>query len=206
MSIRREDKELIHNLAVLGSLLGACLGTFLIVHLSNKAHERDRQITEYQQTHAALAKLSEPKGVPGELVVDPSLLRQMQEQIGAGRPDAADQTKSVWLRMPRWVYWGICGTSGIAGAAAGFAAIWLTGWSGSVFLYYFIRCLYKLIRKLAPNCAAARCVPNPNAPQPGLSASQRDDNRVLPMLIKLLFLLLLVLAVLGIVVYHLAGI
>lgn len=208
MSIRREDKELIHNLAVLGSLLGACLGVFMIVHLSGKAQEENLRNSEYQQTHAALAKLSSPKGVPGELVVDQAIIKQMQDQIQAEQPEATTTEKSLWLRIPRWGFFGICGISCVGGAVGGFSTVWLTGWTGSAIVYFFIRLLYKIIRKVAPNSATAQSLgQNQTRPTAGSTITiQRDDHRVLPIVIKLLFLLLLVLGVLGVVVWHLAGI
>ena len=206
MSIRREDKELIHNLAVLGALLGACLAVFATAHLSNRAHEQNQRHTEYQQTHAALAKLSSPKGVPGELVVDQTIIKQMQEQIQLEQPEAAaDTQQSLWLRIPRWGFIGICGVSCIAGAIAGFSSVWLTGWAGSVIVFYFIRLLYKSIRKVAPNSATAKSISANQAKESGVPTFQRDDNRILPVVVKLLFLLLLVLSVLGVVVWHMAG-
>ena len=206
MSIRREDKELIHNLAVLGALLGACLAVFVTAHLSNRAHEQNQRHTEYQQTHAALAKLSSPKGVPGELVVDQTIIKQMQEQIQLEQPEAAaDVQQSFWLRIPHWGFIGICGVSCIGGAIAGFSSIWLTGWIGSVIVYFFIRLLYKLVRKVAPNSATAMSISASQSKGVGVAAFQRDDNRILPMVVKLVFLLLLVLGVLGAVVWHMAG-
>ena len=205
MSIRREDKELIHNLAVLGALLGACLGVFVTAHLSNRAHEQNQRHSEYQQTHAALAKLSCPKGVPGELVVDQTIIKQMQEQIQQEQPEVTDTQQSLWLRIPRWGFIGICGVSCIGGAIAGFSSIWLTGWTGSVLVYFFIRLLYKLVRKVAPNSATAKSISDSQSKGVGMPAFQRDDNRILPILVKLIFLLLLVLSVLGAVVWHVAG-
>ena len=206
VSIRREDKELIHNLAVLSALLGACLGVFAVIHLSNRAHEQNLRHSEYQETHAALAKLSSPKGVTGELVVDQAVIKQMQEQIQLEEPEAAEPQQSFWLRIPRWGLWGLCGASGIVGAVTAFSTIWLTGWAGSVFVYYFIRILYKIIRKVAPNStAAAKLNLQSQLQNSGQPAFQRNDERILPVLIKLIFLLFLVLSVLGVVVWHLAG-
>ena len=206
MSIRREDKELIHNLAVLGALLGACLGVFATAHLSGRAHEESLRNSEYQQTHAALAKLSSPKGVPGELVVDQTVIKQMQEQIQLEQPEAVDTHESFWLRVPRWGFIGICGIGCVAGAIAGFGAIWLTGWTGSIIVYYFIRVLYKSIRKVAPNSATAKSIAQSQLQaSSGQTSFQRDDNRILPMVVKLIFLLFLVLSVLGAVVWRIAG-
>jgi hypothetical protein len=205
MPIRREDKELIHNLAVLGAVLGTCLGVFVVAHMSGAAYDQNRQYTEYQQTHAALAKLSSPEGVPGELVVDQTIIKQMQEQIQQEQPEAIEKPESFWLRIPRWGFWGICAGMGIIGAIAGFSTIWLTGWVGSLFVYYFIRGLYKVIRKIAPASAVAKSFEYQFRTSVE-GTIQRDDKRILPMVIKLLFLLVLVLSVLGVVVWHLAGI
>ena len=207
MSIRREDKELIHNLAVLGALLGACLGVFGIMHLSNNAREQHARHSEYQQTHAALAKLGDPTGLPGELVVDKTVLEQVQQQIQSEEPEAVSEKESLWLKMPRWGFYGICGAGGIAGASAGFITIRLTGWVGSIMIYYFIRLLYRLICKVAPNSATAKSLMQPKpATTYGTVTITRDETRILPVVVKLLFLLALVLGVLGVVVWHLAGI
>ena len=206
MSIRREDKELIHNLALLGAILGACLCVFGTVHLSKRAYEQSQLNSEYQQTHAALAKLSSPAADPEKVIVDQALLKQVQEQIQQDEPEIQDANPGFWLGLPRWGFWGICGGSCVIGAIAGFSTIWLTGWAGAAFVYYFIRILYKMIRKVAPNSAAAKSIASTQNRLTEQPAFRRDENRILPTLIKLIFLLLLVLSVLGVVVWHLAGI
>ncbi len=206
MSIRREDKELIYNLGILGSLVGACLGVFLTVHLSNRAHEQHQKQSEIQQTNEAIVKLSSATINPEMPALDQSLLKQVQEQMQQEQPDVpknADQ--SFWLRIPRWGFLSLCGASGIAGVIAGFSTVWVTCWSGSVFTYYFIRLIYKAIRKVAPNSKIAQEPTPKKVTTVGSSVFQRNENRILPVVIKLIFLLILVLSVLGIVVWHIAG-
>lgn len=206
MSIRREDKELIYNLGLLGGILGACLSVFLVVHLSNRAHEQNEKHSEYQETHAALARLSSPKGVPGELVVDRTIIKQMQEQIQQEQPEISQKPKqSFWLRIPRWAFLSICGGGCVAGAIAGFSTVWLTCWTGSVFTYFFIRSIYKTICKIAPNSKMAKEQVQKKTTMAGQHEFQRNENRILPVLVKLTFLLILVLSVLGAVVWHMAG-
>ena len=126
MLIRREDKELIHNLSLLGALFGACVCVFLTVHLSNRARQENAEHSEYQQTNAALVKLSSPTAGTESPVVDEDILKQVQEHIQQEQPaEAASPQKSFWVDLPRWGFWGICAGSGVAGAVAGFSTIWL---------------------------------------------------------------------------------
>lgn len=205
MLIRREDKELIHNLAVLGALFGACICIFLAVHLSKQAHEQYTEHSEYEETNAALAKLSASAVNPENSVVDRDILEQVQEHIEQDRPESEHVLeKSFWLELPQWGFWGICAGGGIAGAVAGFSTIWATGWLGSVFVYAFIRLLYRIIRKVAPNSAAAKMTQQPSQ-QTDHMAFERSRERLFPTLVKLTFLLLMALGALAIVVWQVTG-
>ncbi len=206
MLIRREDKELIHNLAVLGALFGACVCVFLTVHLSNRAREKNAEQSEYQQTNAALVKLSAPTAGTETAVVDEKTLKQVQEHIQQEQPtEPPNPKKSFWVDLPKWGFWGICAGSGIAGGIAGFSTIWATGWVGSVLVYSFIRLMYKAIRKVAPNSAAAKLSEQGQMQQPEHPGFERNQQRIFPTLVKLLFLLLMVLGALAIVVWNVTG-
>ncbi|MHC4551173.1 MAG: hypothetical protein ACYSUT_00180 [Planctomycetota bacterium] len=206
MLIRREDKELIHNLAVLGALFGACVFIFLVVHLSNQAHEQNAEHTEFQQTHAALAKLSVPEAGSDEAVVDQDILKQVQEHFEQKQPEVETGCEdSFWLKLPKWGFWGVCAAGGVAGGIAGFSTIWATGWMGSVFVYAFIRLMYKVIRKVAPNSAAAQVSHRGNTNETEPFSFERNRQRVFPTLVKLMFLLLMALGVLAIVVWNVTG-
>ncbi|HOK97078.1 MAG TPA: hypothetical protein PKW71_13245, partial [Anaerohalosphaeraceae bacterium] len=94
-----------------------------------------------------------------------------------------------------------CGGSGAAGAVGGYAAIWLTGWVGSYAVYHFIRLLYKALRVAVPSRVSVKPLPvnKPTVTSGGIMY-QRDDNRLLPTVVKLTFLLLFVLGVLAAIV------
>ena len=204
MPIRSEDKEFIQTFALFGALFGAFVGAIVVVHLSDRAHEQYTEQTEYQQTQAAIMKLSEASITPGQPLVNSDVLQQVQQQIQpeeAGAGQSAD--KSFWLRIPRWGFLGLCAGGCIVGTVAGFSGIWLTGWVGSVSLYALIRLFYRCIRKVAPNSAAANRVEQSNPS--GVTSFQRDNSRILPTLVKLAFLTLLVLGVLGMVVWYLTS-
>jgi hypothetical protein len=204
MSIRREDKEFIQSLSLLGALLGACIGCFMIMRLSDQANKLHAEQSEQQQAHAALIKLSNSGTTPNSPIASKEVLDQVQQQIRQDSIRNSDAPGSFWVTMPRWGLWSLCGVGGITGALTGFSAIWMTGWAGSLFLYQFLRLLYAVIRKVAPNSAAAReTIPHPD--ENGSCYYQRNDKRFLPIIVKLFFFLLLSLALLTLVVWHLTS-
>ena len=149
MPIRREDKEFIQALSLFGALFGACLGVFMVVHISNHDREQRFEQNEYQQTQAALLKLSSTVVNPSNPIADESVLDQVQQQIEQTPTPEAVPAKSFWTRIPRWGYWGICGGSGILGALGGYYGTWASGWCGTIFICYLIRFLYRIIRRVA---------------------------------------------------------
>jgi hypothetical protein len=207
MPIRHEDKEFIQALALFGAVFGACLGIFAVTYLSDSAHQDYSQQTENVQNRIALTKLQSTVVNPNNPIADENVLNQLQQQIDqAPAPTTAPQ-KSFWVHIPQWGYWGLC-TGGLAvGAISGYSAVWVTGWTGSVFVMACIRFLYKTIRKIAPNSNAAKrsqiALKTQNATDFGY---QRDDGRVLPVLVKLLFLLCILLAILSAAIWHLTAV
>ena len=107
MPIRREDKEFIQALSLFGALLGACIGVFVIMHVSSQAQQQYTEQNEYEQTHAALLKLSNTVVNPTNPIADKNVLNQVQEQIQQTPALDAISGKSFWTCVPRWGYWGI---------------------------------------------------------------------------------------------------
>ena len=207
MPIRREDKEFIQALSLFGALLGACIGVFVVVHISNQAREQHVEQNEYQQTHAALLKLSSTVVNPGNPIADENVLTQVQQQIDQTPTPETAPEKSFWTGIPRWGYLGICGGSGILGALGGYYGTWATGWCGTIFICYLIRFLYRIIRRVAPNYAVGINLQPVSGEDTGSHFQvQREDGRMLPTMVKLFALLLFVLGILAAVVWHLTAI
>lgn len=199
--IRREDKEIIQNLALLGMLFGAFVGVFLTLHIDRKAKQRQLAQTTAVQTQSSLVRLN--SSLPTEeMQLAQAALGKLQDE---DTPDIESETidSNFWLSLPRWKLWGICAGAGLAGGATGFFTLWGAGWLGSVWTYWLIRRIYGVIRTTAPDCAAARRAVSPKGAE---CPFQRDNNRLLPTLIKLCMLLLTVLGVLAIAVWHLTAI
>jgi hypothetical protein len=205
MPIRREDKEFIQALSLFGALLGACIGVFLVVHVSNQAREQHFEQNEYEQNNAALLKLSSTVVDPGNPIADENVLTQVQQQIDQTPAPKTVPEKSFLTGIPRWGYLGICGGSGILGALGGYYGTWITGWCGTIFICYLIRILYGIIRRTAPNYAVKINL-QPVSGQQGQLQVQREDGRMLPTMVKLFALLLFVLGTLAAVVWHLTAI
>ena len=207
MPIRREDKEFIQALSLFGALLGACIGVFAVVHISNKAQEQHVEQNEYQQTHAALLKLSSTVVNPNNPIADENVLNQVQQQIDQTPAPKTVPEKGFWTGIPRWGYLGICGGSGILGAMAGYFGTWTTGWCGTIFICYLIRFLYGIVRRTAPSYALKiNLQPVSEQNEQAHMQVPREDGRMLPTMVKLFALLLFVLAILAAVVWHVTAI
>jgi hypothetical protein len=174
------------------------------MHLSDRAHKLYARQTEQQQTHEALIKLSTASAVPDGPIASKEVLAQVEQQIQHDPEQATESAKKNWLKLPRWKLWSFCAAAAGAGAVVGYLAVWTTGWAGSVIIYQFLRLLYAIIRKAAPRCAAAEGGQVYSA-ENGTCHYQRNDKRILPMIVKLFFFLLLVLILLTVVVWHLTN-
>ena len=207
MPIRREDKEFIQALSLLGALFGACIGMFAVVHLSDRAKETYNEHTEYTQTHAALFKLKTSVVNPSNPISDDKVLSQVQQHIPKRTGEETIPKKSFWVDIPRWGYIGLCGAGGIGGAILGYNCIWILGWTGSIIVLYFIRGIYKVIGTVSPNSNAARQpASDSESGQKYYDGHARSQERILPTLVKLTFLLAFVLTVIAAIVWRLTAI
>ncbi len=200
-TIRREDKEIIHNLSLLGMLFGALVGGFLVLHFNKQAHIRMNAETAALETHSSLVKLSSNLTAQ-EASVAQAAIGQVQPEFQTDQECPQSSEKSFLIGLPQWGLWGICGGAALTGAAIGYGALWGAGWLGSMLTYWVIRLVYRMIRTTAPECTAAL---RPTTTTGNICTFQRDQNRVLPTLIKLFMLLTTVLGVLAIVVWYLTS-
>ena len=197
-TIRREDKEIIHNLSLLGMLFGAFVGGFLTLHFHRQSQLHHDAATAAVQTQSSLVRLSSNLTAE-EVSVAKAAIGQVDADIRSAEAVPHDP-KSFWLGLSDWGLWGLCAGAALAGGGAGYLSLWGAGWLGSIMTYWIIRAVYQMIRKTAPDCPAARRT----AVSAG-SSFQRDQNRLLPTLIKLVMLLTMALSVLAVVVWYLTS-
>lgn len=200
-TIRREDKEIIHNLSLLGMLFGAFVGGFLTLHFDKQAHLRLNDEAIAAQTHSSLVRLSSNL-TEKEASLAQAAIGQVETDVDPVSDEITSE-KSFWVTLPQWGLWSICAGAALAGGSAGYLTLWGAGWLGSLLTYWIIRIIYGQIRTVAPTCAAAH--------RPALQTRtdctfQRDQNRFLPTLIKLFMLLTMALSALAVVVWQLTAI
>jgi len=200
-TIRREDKEIIHNLSLLGMLFGAIVGGFLVLHSHRQAQTRYDAETAAVKTQSSLVRLSSNL-TDEEVSVAQAAIGQVATDAEAAPDDGSPVEKPFWIDLSQWGLWGICGAAALAGGGAGYLSLWGTGWLGSLLTYWLIRFIYRLIRKIAPKCSAAQ---RPSATAETVCPYQRDDGRLLPTLVKLFMLLAMALGVLAVVVWQLTA-
>jgi hypothetical protein len=199
-TIRREDKEIVHNLSFLGMLFGIFVGGFLVLHWNKQAHIKVNAQADAAYTQNSLVRLS--GNLPEK---EASLAQAAIGQVEAEAEPAAQEMvieKNFWVSLPKSAFWGICAGAAIIGGITGYLTFWGASWLGALLTYVIIRAIYGQIRTIAPNCAAAsRPMSEGNTP-----SFQRDQNRLLPTLIKLVMLLAIVLSVLAAIVWQLTAI
>ncbi|NLK41517.1 MAG: hypothetical protein GX298_05635 [Planctomycetes bacterium] len=196
--IRREDKEIIHNLSLLGALFGAVVGGFLVLYSHKQANHRIDSKAATAQTQQALVQLTSNLTTE-EASVAQAALSQVNPDFQPDIPDVSSE-KSFWVDLSPWSLRGLCAGAAMVGSVAGYVSLWGAGWLGAILTYKLIRLIYRVIRAVAPNCAAAQRLATPSGT---VCTYQRDQNRLLPTLVKLFMLLTMALSVLAVVIWHL---
>jgi hypothetical protein len=206
MPIRREDKEFIQALSLLGAVFGACIGLIAVMHFSDRAHETYSEQTTYVETQAALLKLQSSVVNPNNPIADETVLNQVQKQMDQTPAQEPVAEKSFWVDMNRYGYIGLCAGGCVVGAIGGYSSIWLAGWVGSVIVLYSIRLLYFMIRRVSPALVDKKVKIDPEQNPGTVAGYQRDDGRILPVVVKLCFFVVLVLSLLAAIVWKLTAI
>jgi hypothetical protein len=206
MPIRREDKEFIQALSLLGAVFGACIGLIVVMHFSDQAHESHYEQTEYVQTQAALLKLQTTVVNPNNPIADEHVLSQVQKQMDQTPAPEPVVKKNFWVRMSRFGFATLCTGGCVIGAVTGYSSVWLIGWIGSLLVLYSIRLLYLMIRSVAPGVIAAKSEVAAGQLPGNNTGAKRDDGRILPTLIKLIFLLAFTLSIIAAIAWHLTKI
>jgi len=106
---------------------------------------------------------------------------------------------SFWGSLSRWQV----GALAVGAGAVGYGVFWITMWSGVVTLYTFIRSIYYIIGRISPDCPAAQ---KPTKILDGRIVFERNPDRILPLIIKVVVLLTLAVSLLGIIVWQLTSI
>jgi hypothetical protein len=197
MLIRRHDKTIIYYVALLGAVLSVFLTNSLFEKLQEKADSRTAQHNESILQDGAINKLKQASDLSVRMDVVESVTKILADS------DLEDKSPSPYISfltsLPKWQLMVLS----IAAGVAGYGIFWSAIWSGVVALYALIRGVYYLIGRLWPKCAAAD---KSTFVQDGRVTFQRNPDRILPLIIKMIVLLTLTLSLLGVVVWQLTSI
>jgi hypothetical protein len=197
MLIRREDKTIIYYIALLGAVLSVFIASTLPGKLREKEDSSVSQCNDSVLQAGAIDKLRQAS----ELSIQMDVVENVTKQLAAVevQEKSTSPTLSFWASMSRWQVIVLS----IGAGAAGYGVFWVTMWSGIVALYTFIRAVYFLIARISPNCPAAR---KSSKTIDGRVIFERNPDRILPLLIKLVVLVTLALALLGVIVWQMTAI
>jgi len=194
MKIRKEDKRLVHNLALLGALIASCAAVWLTHQRISRTQTLLAEETSFIRDTSAASKLN-----PETLAPAPDLAKNLINTISAELSDSQARLdklhSSLWVNLPVWL---LMSGAALLGALLGYCGIRLVIGVVSVVLYAGIRALYRLIRAVDPDCPAAVMITTGNI----VPVVQRDSGRVLPVLIKLAVLLILSMVLLAVLVWQ----
>lgn len=200
VNIRREDKEIVQYLALLGMLFGAVIAIFVLLNQRQQALCQLQNLQQSQMAHQRISMLS--SNIPAEQVkLAENLLHQVQTNSVSSKP----LLNSFWSELSKPRLLALMGLAGLIGGISGYFAFGVAGWLGSFFTYWLIRRIYRLIGGAKPT--------NPVLPpasylrrDPNDDFIVRDPQRTLPMVIKLLVLLTCLLTAIGMIIWRLTAI
>lgn len=203
MRIRREDKEAIRCMALVGAVLGAVLGPVLILNQSRQAHEQLKQHNEFLNINASVRHIDDSPVTLDQLGLTTAAVGGVLDQLQQAESEIQELEKSFWIKLPVWALAGMCLGSFAGGIIAGYHFVWLITWCGSYFVYKLIRSIYKLYWLSGKEQPATEQVENDGTVS---TVRQRNENRIMPLVIKLTIIAVAVITILAFILFYMTAI
>lgn len=197
MAIRKQDKTIIHGVALLGAVIAALASGIFFQKLPEKQHSYRTQQTELQQQAGALDKLKEASVLSEQI----NLVETVSEDLIRPELSKEDKVGGVLGTMSP-LQLGVLTVAGAIGAgAASYGLLWAVMYLGSLGFYAMIRSLYGMIEdKDSDACGGQGYVITD-----GKAVNHRNPHRIFPIIFKLAILVGLALLLLSIVVWQLTS-
>ena len=200
MQIRREDKEFISYLSLLGAGLGAMLAVLAVFNFRNNAKSQLSQQRHYVQQNSLFLALAD-----SQLIED----WNRANNIAGGFADNVKQASAklgrlengFWATLPLTDLIVLCATACVGGFIGGYYSVWLMSAIGTVGTIKLIRLTYKIIWRVKPEFDGGR-----QQIQTGNDfLIKRDKHRILSGLLKMSVTALIGLIILWVAVYYCTG-
>lgn len=202
MDIRREDKQAIRSLALIGASVGACIGILVVLDMMKDARRELQAEQQVLLENEPLLRLKGAEFDETQFEESRSAFERAVREVSLQRSEVTRLESGFWVTLPLWGVIGLCSAAALFGMAASYTAVWIFSWVGSIVMYKFIRLLYMPYWKLSSD----KPVQVPDEDDPESTHYLRDKSRILPVVIKVTVLLLIGLTILAVTIYHLAGI
>jgi len=200
MRIRREDKEFINCLRLIGAGVGAILGMVAVFHLRADAKDQlSRQKHYVQQNSGGLAlansQLMEHWG--GANNIDGGFL----ENVKQAKAELARLENGFWATLSLTDLMVLCAIVAVAGLVGGYCSVWLMSAVGTLGTIKLIRLTYKIIWHARPQFDGGK-----QQIQSGNNILiKRDKHRVLPGVLIISVMGLIGMIILWVAVYYWTG-
>lgn len=200
MQIRREDKEFINYIGLLGAGIGAILAVLAVFHFRDNAKNQLSQQKHYVQQNSLFLALANPQPIEdsGEAnnIAGGFLDNVKQDNAKLGRLE-----NGFWATLPLAGLMVLCATACVGGFIGGGCSVWLISAIGTIGTIKIIRLTYKIIWRIRPEFDGGKQqIQNYNN-----VLIKRDKHRVLPGVLIISVMGLIGMIILWVVVYYCAG-
>ena len=203
MQVRRKDEEFINSLRLLGAGVGAILAVLAVCNTYNRQNNKlaeQRALVRQNAPLLALAGLqqvAEQDNCGADHIVGKFL-----EDINPAEAELARMENGFWTTLPLIALTGLCAAAAIGGLVTGYCSVWILSWIATLATFKFIRSTYKVIWRIKPQFDGGKPILPDYDEKPRI---KRDENRILPGVIKMCMMALIGLIIFAITVYYFTG-
>jgi hypothetical protein len=190
-------------MALVGAVLGAVLGPVLILNQSRQVHEQLRQQQDFLNINASVRHIDHSPVTLDQLGLTTAAVGGVLDQLQQAESEIQQLEESFWIKLPLWALAGMCLGSFACGIVGGYHVVWLMAWSGSYFIYKFIRLIYRLYWLNGGDQPTTEEVQEDGTVN---TVRQRNENRIMPLVIKFTILAVVVITILAFVLFYLTAI
>jgi hypothetical protein len=200
MQIRREDKEFINYLGLLGAGIGAILAVLAVFHFRDNAKNQLSQQRHYVQQNSLFLALANPQPIE-DLGGANNIVGGFLDNVKQANAKLGRLENGFWATLSLADLMVLCATACVGGFIGGYYSVWLISAIGMIGTIKIIRLTYKIIWRTRPEFDGGKQqIQNDNN---GLI--KRDKHRILSGALKMSVMALIGLIVLWVAVYYCTG-
>ncbi len=200
MQIRREDKEFINYIGLLGAGIGAILAVSAVFHFRDNAINQLSQQKHYIQQNSPLLALAD-----SQLIEDfgeaNNIIGGFLDNIKQVNAELGRLENGFWATLPLADLIVLCATTCVGGFIGGYYSVWLISAIGTIGTIKIIRLTYKIIWRIRPEFDGGKQQIEIN----NNVQIKRDKHRVLPGVLIISIMGLIGMIILWAAVYYWTG-